>query len=126
MSQSRNGQCWKLGLASALAISGVLAFYGDYALAQIRSDDTAVAGSSAVKLNPNNDRPSNEVNDRANCGVNLFRSFEHFSVSSNMLDLTNTQLSDTNKTPENLISTNSCILDKSCCPPDDPTCCCPG
>ena len=38
MSQRRSGQSWKLGLASALAIGGVLAFYADYALAEIRSE----------------------------------------------------------------------------------------
>jgi hypothetical protein len=86
MSQSRSGQCWKLGLVSALAIGGVLALYGDYALAQIRSDGTPVAGSSAVKPNPNNDRPSNEVNGRANCRANLLRRVEHFSTSTDVTD----------------------------------------
>ena len=38
MFQTRIGQYWKLGLASALAIGGVLAFYGDYALGEIRSE----------------------------------------------------------------------------------------
>ncbi len=86
MSQSRSSQVWKLGLASAFAIAGVLAFYGDYALAQIRSDGTPVAESSAVKPNPNNDRPSNEVNGRANCTANLFRRIEHFSTSTDVTD----------------------------------------
>ncbi len=86
MSQSRSGQVWKLGLASAFAIGGVLALYGDYALAQIRSDGTPVAESSAVKPNPNNDRPSNEVNGRANCTANLSRRVEHFSTSTDVTD----------------------------------------
>ncbi|BAY47062.1 filamentous hemagglutinin outer membrane protein [Scytonema sp. HK-05] len=86
MSQSRSGQYWKLGLASAFTIGAVLALYGDYALAQIRSDGTPVAESSAVKSNPNNDRPSNEVNGRANCTANLFRRVEHFSTSTDVTD----------------------------------------
>jgi hypothetical protein len=86
MSQRLRGQCWKLGLVSAFTIGAVLALYGDYALAQIRSDGTPVAESSAVKLNPNNDRPSNEVNGRANCTANLFREVEHFSTSTDVTD----------------------------------------
>jgi hypothetical protein len=89
MSQRLSGQCWKLGLASAFTIGAVLAFYGDYALAQIRSDRTPVAESSAVKPNPNNDRPSNEVNGRANCTANLFREVEHFSTSTDVTDARN-------------------------------------
>ncbi len=51
MSLSRSRQFYKVGIVSALAISGALAFSGNYALAQIRSDGTRLAESSVVKPN---------------------------------------------------------------------------
>ncbi|MEH1860545.1 MAG: filamentous hemagglutinin N-terminal domain-containing protein [Nostoc sp.] len=80
MNQSRSDWCRKLGLVSALGISGVLPFSGNSALAQIIRDDTLGSESSVVTHKIINDQPTDQIDGGTIRGTNLFHSFEQFSV----------------------------------------------
>jgi filamentous hemagglutinin family protein len=83
MTQSESGRCWKLALASSLAISTALASFEDCALAQIRPDSTLEAESSVVTPNVIiNGLPSDRIDGGAIRGVNLFHSFQEFNVDA--------------------------------------------
>ncbi len=83
MTQSESGRCWKLGLASSLAISTALTSFDNCALAQIRPDSTLGAESSVVTSNVIiNGLPSDRIDGGAIRGVNLFHSFQEFNVDA--------------------------------------------
>ncbi|MEH2449342.1 MAG: filamentous hemagglutinin N-terminal domain-containing protein [Nostoc sp.] len=80
MNKSRSNWCWKLGLVSALGISGVLTFFENSALAQIIKDNTLGSESSVVTHKIINDQPTDQIDGGTIRGTNLFHSFEQFSV----------------------------------------------
>ncbi|WP_448267040.1 two-partner secretion domain-containing protein [Nostoc sp. DSM 114159] len=80
MAQSRTIWYWKLGLVSALGITGALTFSGSYALAQIVRDDTLGSENSVVTPKLINGKPTDQIDGGATRGTNLFHSFEQFSV----------------------------------------------
>jgi len=83
MIQSESGRCWKLGLASSLAISAALASFDDCGLAQISPDSTLGAESSVVTPNVIiHGLPSDRIDGGAIRGVNLFHSFQEFNVDA--------------------------------------------
>ena len=72
---------WKLGIFNFLAISGAIAFWTDYALAQITPDNTLGSESSIVTPNVNiNNTPSIVIDGGAQRGANLFHSFREFNI----------------------------------------------
>ena len=82
MSQSRSDWCWNLGLVSALAIAGTLAFSRSCAFAQIIGDHTLGSESSVVTPQLINGQFTDNIDGGAIRGTNLFHSFEQFSVLS--------------------------------------------
>ncbi|MDZ8070475.1 MAG: filamentous hemagglutinin N-terminal domain-containing protein [Nostoc sp. DedQUE08] len=80
MAQSRTIWYWKLGLVSALGITGALTFSESYALAQIVRDDTLGSENSVVTPTLINGKPTDQIDGGATHGTNLFHSFEQFSV----------------------------------------------
>ncbi|MUG97803.1 filamentous hemagglutinin N-terminal domain-containing protein [Scytonema sp. UIC 10036] len=73
--------CWRLGVASFLALGEVSLSSGDYIRAQIIPDDTLGAESSI--LTPNigvGEIPTDRIDGGARRGVNLFHSFREFNV----------------------------------------------
>lgn len=80
MTQSESVWCWKLGLASFLAISSAFACCGNYSLAQLIPDDTLGAESSVVTNVVINDLPEYQIQGGAIRGANLFHSFQEFNV----------------------------------------------
>ncbi|MBN3939973.1 filamentous hemagglutinin N-terminal domain-containing protein [Nostoc sp. NMS9] len=80
MNKSRSNWYCKLGLVSALGISGVLTFFGNSALAQIIKDNTLGSESSVVTHKIINDQPTEQIDGGTTRGTNLFHSFEQFSV----------------------------------------------
>ncbi|MEH2390479.1 MAG: filamentous hemagglutinin N-terminal domain-containing protein [Nostoc sp.] len=80
MSQSRRDWCWNLGLVSALAIAGTLAFSRSCAFAQIIEDHTLGSESSVVTRELINGQPTDKIDGGAIRGTNLFHSFEQFSI----------------------------------------------
>ncbi|MBG1266137.1 two-partner secretion domain-containing protein [Nostoc sp. WHI] len=82
MAQNQNILYWKLGLVSALGITGAFTFPGSYALAQIIKDDTLGSENSVVTPKLINGQPTDQIDGGAIRGTNLFHSFEQFSVST--------------------------------------------
>jgi filamentous hemagglutinin family protein len=80
INQSRSDWCRKLGLVSALGISGALNFSGNSALAQIIRDDTLGSESSVVTHKIINEQLTDQIDGGTIRGTNLFHSFEQFSV----------------------------------------------
>ncbi len=79
MTQSGSLRCWKLGLASSLAIGGAIAS-GNCSLTQPIPDSTLGVESSVVTPKVINGIPSDQIDGGAIRGANLFHSFEQFSV----------------------------------------------
>ncbi len=79
MTQSCKSWCWKLGLASCLAVGGAIASSFDCAKAQITPDGTLGAEHSVVTRSGSSD----VIEGGATRGRNLFHSFEQFSVPTN-------------------------------------------
>ncbi len=80
MTQHESNQYWKLGLASSLVISGMLACFSDCTLAQLLPDGTLGAESSRVtSTSPG----VFQIDGGATRGKNLFHSFSQFSVPTN-------------------------------------------
>jgi len=80
MTQTGSVRCWKLGLASSLAISCAIASSGDCAFAQITPDVTLGAERSVVTSDVIKGLPSNRIGGGASWGANLFHSFQEFNV----------------------------------------------
>ncbi len=87
---------WKLGLVNLLAMGGVIAYFGDYAIAQVTPDGTLGAESSVATPTNVNGQPGDVIDGGATRGANLFHSFEQFSIPTggeaffnNTLDIQN-------------------------------------
>ena len=96
MAKSCGGWYWHLGVASFVAMGGVIASSRDCVLAQVTPDGTLGAESSVVTPTNVNGLPSNQIDGGVTRGVNLFHSFEQFSIPiggeasfNNALDIQN-------------------------------------
>lgn len=82
MSQSRNGWCLQLGLASSLVMNGAIANSGDFVLAKITLDDTL--GTESFVFTPNiviHGLPGEQIDGGAIRYPNLFHSFHQFKLN---------------------------------------------
>ena len=83
MIQNEIGSCCKSGIASFLAISGIVVSSGNCAFAQIAPDATLGDKSSIVTTNVDiNGIPSDRIDGGTIRGVNLFHSFQEFNVDA--------------------------------------------
>ena len=96
MAKSCRGWYWRLGLASFVAMGGVIASSEDCVLAQVTPDNTLGAESSVVTPTNVNGLPGEQIDGGATRGANLFHSFEQFSIPTggeaffnNALDIQN-------------------------------------
>ncbi len=80
MAISCGGWYWHLGVASFVAMGGVIASSGNCVLAQVTPDGTLGAESSVVTPTNVNGLPGDQIDGGATRGANLFHSFEQFSV----------------------------------------------
>ena len=110
MTQSWSSCCWKLGLASSLAIGGAIASE-DCTFAQVTPDATLEAESSVITPNVViNGIPSDQIDGGAVRGANLFHSLGEFNVGAgrgvyitNPAGIENILTRVTGKHPSNLV-----------------------
>jgi filamentous hemagglutinin family protein len=73
--------CWKLGLASSLALIEVCVFSKDYAKGQISPDETLATETSILTPNVSvSTLPADRIDGGARRGSNLFHSFRQFNI----------------------------------------------
>ncbi|WP_414544122.1 filamentous hemagglutinin N-terminal domain-containing protein [Nostoc sp. CCY0012] len=74
--------CWRLGLASFLALIEVCVFSKDYARSQISPDETLTTETSILTPNVSvGNLPADQIDGGARRGTNLFHSFREFNVA---------------------------------------------
>jgi filamentous hemagglutinin family protein len=88
MTQSWSSGCWRLGLGSILTVDGALTLCENCALAQLMPDSTLGAEISVVKHSGS----SYVIEGGATRGINIFHSFEQFSVPTNSVIFFNNSL----------------------------------
>lgn len=75
--------CWRLGLASFLALIEVCIFSKDYAKSQIIPDETLATETSILTPNVSvNNLPTDRIDGGARRGSSLFHSFREFNIAN--------------------------------------------